>query len=129
LPYDKVKEDVINSIYCDVSTAKHRRKKYDEARYVAFNLHSWFYRGTLESRIYNGTINANEIIQWGIMWSLIMDYILHHTDEEVNELVKKTPYVCLTTMMNNNKRTNDFVRNRILKFGKEKTITEVKSSM
>ena len=38
--------------------------KYYDGRYFAFNLHSYFYRGTIEVRHHSGTTSALKIINW-----------------------------------------------------------------
>lgn len=40
------------------------RQKYHTSRYNALNIHSWFYRGTLENRIHHGTREFEQIYNW-----------------------------------------------------------------
>jgi len=40
------------------------KQKYNDARYSWVNLHSVFYRGTIEIRNHSGTIQADKIIKW-----------------------------------------------------------------
>lgn len=130
LPYEKVKNDIINGVYDDITTEKHRRRKYDDARYVALNIHSWFYRGTLESRIFNGTINSHDIIIWSMMWALIMEYVLCHTDEEIGEALNNKSYMLLKTIIGvKHKKVIDFINERILKYGTSAWVEEVKNSI
>src|SRR6185369_17750971 len=85
LPYDKIKSDVITSVYAGPSTQNLRHKKRGDGipRYNALNLHSWFYRGTIEARMFDGTLDADSIIKWGILWAMIGDYVVGSTDEQV----------------------------------------------
>ena len=41
-----------------------QKSKYAEKRYNGLNLHSIFFRGTLEVRYHSGTINAKKILNW-----------------------------------------------------------------
>lgn len=47
--------------------------KYGRARYSALNLHSWFYRRTVECRLHSGSANPRKIASWGVLWALILD--------------------------------------------------------
>lgn len=55
--------------------AEHKRRKYGQVndatlvnfRYCDVNLHSWFYRGTIEFRAHHGTVNARELVGWPLM--------------------------------------------------------------
>jgi uncharacterized protein YjbI with pentapeptide repeats len=62
-----------------------KKNKYDGARYSALNLHSWFYRGTIECRMFNGTINRDKIVSWGMLWACILDYAAQHTEKEIDK--------------------------------------------
>jgi hypothetical protein len=43
-------------------------------RYNALNIHSWVYRGSIESRLYQGTTKYEDITNWSMMWASILDY-------------------------------------------------------
>ncbi len=51
-----------------------RKNKYDIARYAALNLHSWFFRGTIECRMHSGTTKAGNVKAWAQLWIAILDY-------------------------------------------------------
>lgn len=55
-----------SALGCDVDSSEER---YSPARYYAVNLHSYFYRGTVEFRIYNSTL-IDEWIQTYIILSI-----------------------------------------------------------
>lgn len=55
------------------SLSYEKKDKYGRARYSALNLHSWFYRGTVECRLHSGSANARKIASWGVLWALILD--------------------------------------------------------
>ena len=50
------------------------------------NLHSWFYRGTVEFRLAAGTTNATKIVNWAILCASLLDWAEKHTDEELAAL-------------------------------------------
>ena len=82
--------DVVESVYGGETDIKNRKRdKYDSARYAALNLHSWYYRGTVECRMFNGTVNADKIIQWGILWALIVDAANTLTDKEIESMINE----------------------------------------
>ncbi len=86
--YLGTKLQVIQNTYKDYNSNESRKTKYNNARYNALNLHSWFYRGTIEFRLMPGTIDANMITMWGILWANILDWVLKASNEDVDELVK-----------------------------------------
>ena len=98
LPYKAAKEKVIQGIYgrgtleseAGSEAQKLRKKKYLPARYAAVNLHSWMYRGTIECRMFGGTVKAHKIIAWGKLWARIMDYVVARTDDEVRRVLNVT---------------------------------------
>lgn len=118
LPYEKVKQDVITSVYDVASTQDLRKTKYYHARYNALNLHSWFYRGTIECRMFDGSIDPDIINHWCVLWSTIMEYVVHTSDEQVkNDMGSGKALVCLTTLVGNNKNIFDFINNRVMLHG------------
>ena len=63
-----------------------KRYKYDDARYAALNLHSWFYRGTVELRLAAGTTNAEKIVCWSILIASLLDWAKTHKDADLLKL-------------------------------------------
>lgn len=51
------------------------KQHYNENRYCWLNLHSVFYRGTLEIRNHNATLNADKIKNWFKIHLQILDFI------------------------------------------------------
>lgn len=43
-------------------------------RYWALNLHSWFMRGTVECRLWHGTVEARDMIMWSRLWASLVDF-------------------------------------------------------
>lgn len=128
LPYEKIKADVISSVYSGPSTQNLRYRKRGQGipRYNALNLHSWFYRGTIEARMFDGCIDPQPIIKWGIMWALIADYVVKNTDDQVAKDMSSKPLACLRKIIGNNQNIIDFVRERVLMYGTEPMKREVK---
>lgn len=108
VPYKKVKSSVIKTIYKDETTQNHKNVKHDSSRYVALNLHSWFYRGTVECRMFSGTTQSSKIVPWGIIWAKILDYTIANTDESIEELSDKTPFDALMIVVKE-KHLQDFI--------------------
>jgi hypothetical protein len=63
-----------------------KRSKYHESRYAALNLHSWFFRGTLECRMAAGTAREDKVICWALLWANIIDWSKAHTDKDIEAL-------------------------------------------
>lgn len=53
-------QEAIKHIWYNGDTYR-QRTHYDDSRYHALNLHSMFYRGTVEFRLFNGTLHAGKI--------------------------------------------------------------------
>jgi hypothetical protein len=79
----KIIENVYGSkvVLSDVS-----RDKYHDARYRALNVHSWVYRGTIECRLFEGTVNYTDIANWGMLWASILDYAYEMTEKEIRKM-------------------------------------------
>lgn len=60
--------------------------KYHDTRYRAVNLHSYFFRGTIEFRHHHGTIDGETIIGWGIVCGSLVEWASRHTDQELLKL-------------------------------------------
>jgi len=74
-----------------------RRKsnKYDEARYFGFNFHCYFAKSKhLEVRYHSGTINAEKILHWANLHTLLLDYVKKEVESEKNiKLWKSKDYL------------------------------------
>jgi len=58
----------------DYNFNKKSISKYYSERYYWVNMHSYFYRGTVEIRLHSGTANKNKIINWVELWLRFFDY-------------------------------------------------------
>lgn len=127
LPHSKLKEAVVYGVYGDRESTVHRKHKYPDdlrrARYNALNLHSWFYRGTVECRLLEGTVDPNEIVSWGVLWANILDFALHSSDDEVAGFDKKHSYDHLIEIIDKttfNGMIQDFIKQRHKLYSKGK---------
>lgn len=77
-----IKNAIADTVYKeDKSTLQNMRiNKYatgahaSNTRYNALNIHSWVYRGSIESRLYQGVTDYESIVNWSMMWAYILDY-------------------------------------------------------
>jgi len=98
-------------------------------RYFALNLHSWFYRGTIECRLFDGTIDKNEIIDWGILWANILDFAARMSDDEVSAAMNKDKsYESLIHIVKGNSELESFIERRYEKYKPKKKKRAVTSS-
>jgi hypothetical protein len=125
LPYEKVKADVITSIYDVPSTQDVKKTKWHPARYNALNLHSWFYRGTIEFRMFDGCIDPEAITNWGILLALLVDYAVKSSNEEVAQNMVGSPLLCLNKIIGDHKKILDFALGRMLMYGNDRMRQEV----
>jgi hypothetical protein len=111
--YETFKRDLLVSLYGDdvllpsshygkhkphPSVCEHRGKKrlratserYNGARYNALNLHSFFYRGTIEFRHHQGTVNTAKATNWGLTCAAILDAAQRLSMREIDALVNDT---------------------------------------
>lgn len=51
-----------------------KRQKYQEMRYHWYNLHSFFFRGTIEMRQHHGTMSPDVILRWAELWLKVADW-------------------------------------------------------
>lgn len=70
-----------------------KREKYFDRRYWAMNFHSWFFRGSLENRCYEGTIKYENIVNWGMFWATIIDFAVENCESDIKDLPEG--YRCL----------------------------------
>ncbi|MBI1744397.1 amidoligase family protein [Candidatus Acetothermia bacterium] len=53
------------------------KDKYHSKRYYWLNLHSLFYRGTLEIRLHSGTISSRKMVYWIRLHRRLLKWVLH----------------------------------------------------
>lgn len=74
---------------------RYTKDKYNSLRYGWFNLHSVFFRGTLEIRLHNGTINPTKINNWFKIHLTILNLLKNININMVKEF-PKTPQFFLS---------------------------------
>lgn len=82
-----VRDKITTGIYGNPNTKESKKKKRVDARYNALNLHSFFFRQTVECRMFEGSIDPETIIAWGKMWALIMDFSKYKSLKEIIDTV------------------------------------------
>jgi len=99
-----------------------RRNKYGGERYKAFNLVSWYHRGTIECRLFNGTINATKIINWAMLWAGILDYAKRTRENVIDSLPEHSDSEPLRNLMivAPTGTVKEWVKQRFDKWGKDK---------
>jgi len=104
---------------CDIKS----RKKYksDSSRYHGFNLHSVFFRGTIEFRYHSGTTNKEKILRWaGILLSIVDYAVNHYQAKEVKKLhampITITKLVKFFRLFRIPKDQQKYIKTRIRKF-------------
>lgn len=60
--------------------------KYNGARYTGLNIHSFFYRGTIEFRHHSGTVNADKAKNWGMICAAIIEYAAKFSMRDIKAL-------------------------------------------
>ncbi|MDE2425661.1 MAG: amidoligase family protein [Elusimicrobia bacterium] len=70
----------------NLTKGKFRRDKYHN-HYYAMNLHSFFFRQTIEFRHHHGTINAREIINWANICQEIINFAVKNSEKEIKQLL------------------------------------------
>lgn len=68
------------------------RRKYFDKRYYWVNLHSIFFRGTLEIRLHSGTIDFWKIMNWIKIHKICLDFIMSHSLHDIMTMTKEDFY-------------------------------------
>jgi len=99
----------------------YKKSKWNECRYFGFNLHSLFYRNTVEFRYHAGTMSPEKIIHWVKLLRSILLYVRYSFDKsEVLKLIEqptisgKLKY--LSNMLKLNESLTSYFLNRYIKF-------------
>lgn len=78
-----------SSLYaaCNRSIPENKNQKYHPSRYHAMNLHTFFYRRTIEFRMHESTVDARVIANWALVCAWIVDYALRHSEKRILALI------------------------------------------
>ena len=83
--YDSKKKPY-TSFHRGKNRLSNKTSKYDSARYYALNIHSFFYRGTIEFRHHQGTTLASKATGWGMVCAAIVDAASRLTIAQIDSL-------------------------------------------
>lgn len=75
-----------------------RSEKYNSVRYYALNLHSFFYRGTVEFRHHHGTTNPDKMKHWGLICANLIEYANKKSVKDIKKL-SETPHEALLSIL------------------------------
>ncbi|MFA6023518.1 MAG: amidoligase family protein [Candidatus Pacearchaeota archaeon] len=112
--YNTQNQNVIKSII---------KTKYDDKRYYGLNLHSFFYRGTIEIRYHSGTLNTKKIINWSQIHLRLFDIAKKKNSFEILEM-KDTLNSFLDLFSTDIQK---YIIKRINEFNQEKLMPEILS--
>src|ERR1700682_601880 len=86
------RHDLMNLLYGREENIKHSKQgKYVNSRYMALNLHSWYYRGSVEFRHHHGTTEKRKALGWGGVCEALLNYASSHTEKEIDTLPEQYP--------------------------------------
>jgi hypothetical protein len=54
--------------------------------YHGMNVHSWFFRGTVENRFHGGTTVARKIVDWATLWAAVLDKAMKISDKDIEAI-------------------------------------------
>lgn len=85
------KRSLLQTYYgTNIGRGEFRKQKYNQNRYYALNVHSWFYRGTIEFRHHHGTVEATAILNWANICHTIVQYAMNNSETDIEKNVDKT---------------------------------------
>jgi len=99
----------------------YKKSKWNDCRYFGFNLHSLFYRNTIEFRYHSGTIEPQKIISWAKLLRSILLYVRYAYDKsEVLKLIEQPTILgklkYLSNMLKLDGSLTSYFLNRYIRF-------------
>lgn len=76
---ETVRKEIDKKLYGTSNAYQIKREKnckYADCRYSSVNLHSIYYRGTLEVRSHSGTLDSIKVLEWANLHGLILEKII-----------------------------------------------------
>jgi hypothetical protein len=92
-----------------------KKEKYSNSRYCWLNLHSFFYRKTLEFRSHSGTLNPKKINSWFKIHLTILDFLKNNDYNFISNMPKN--FNLFLSLFD--RQTKIYIMNRILILNKE----------
>lgn len=74
----------------DKNTYKAKQAKYQDARYYALNIHSYFFRKTFEFRLHEARTDAHVLENWPLLCGRLVDVSMRTPERELLGMVKST---------------------------------------
>jgi len=94
-----------------------KSSKYDSSRYNAINLHSLFYRGTLEIRHHSGTRNPDKILRWcGLLLKIIYYALNKYKKNDLINLRRAKTFYSFFKIFNIEKHQQKYILSRVKHF-------------
>lgn len=94
--------------------------KYEDSRYCGLNMHSLYYRGTLEIRYHDGTNNADQILNWIQLHLSLVEWAMYAFNETQLEKIKaaepKAKLALLLKMIKATKTNSEYALKRQEKY-------------
>lgn len=106
----EMRKQLIANIYQPDTLRPPRKTHRDPSRYHGVNVHSWFYRKTLENRLHTGTTVARKIQAWATTWAAIIDTAYAMTKKDIADL--NDPIETLLNIAPSDE-AHDYLRSRI----------------
>lgn len=75
----------------EINIRERAERKYDNTRYNALNLHSYWHRGTVEFRHAHGTANPKQITEWGLVCMHIVEFAAKGTEAQLRAALGAHP--------------------------------------
>lgn len=117
------KKSLAYLFYLSENTKGKRNHKYNVNRYHAMNLHSWFFRKTVENRMFIGTIDPQKIVWWATLWGSILDFALKNSEKEINDIVESTKPLEILKGLAITEEQREFIEWRYRRYGEHRKTT------
>jgi hypothetical protein len=72
----------------DARTDRGKRHKYNGSRYHGLNIHSYFFRKTIEVRLFESTTNADTLRNWPLVCGNIIDFASRSTERHIMDMLR-----------------------------------------
>lgn len=107
-----VKNPKLNKRIHDITTYK-----YNEKRYYGLNIHSHFFRKTIEIRYHSSTMEIEKLKQWIILHQNIFNYTFQYGFHDlINNISRKPQQKIMEMILEKEPETLKFYQNRQIKF-------------
>ncbi len=97
------------------------KSKFDNSRYFGVNIHSWFFRRSVEFRYHSGTTNPLKITNFIVICQAIVDESKRQRDFRFSEFASfKEQFEAFCVLLKFRTKIRNYIEQRILKFHPEK---------